>query len=45
MYTCSWLAVTMGEELLWAVKNGDVEAAKKRLENVSPHTRAEGGLL
>jgi len=33
----------MGEELLWAVKNGDVEAAKKRLENVSPHTRAEGG--
>jgi len=26
MYT--WLAVTMGEKLLWAVKNGDVDAAK-----------------
>ena len=33
----------MGEELLWAVKNGDVDAAKNHLERVSPHTHVEGG--
>ena len=33
----------LSEELLWAVKNGDVDTAKKYLEMLSTYTCAEGG--